>query len=362
MRICGRAEQEGAEKREAFRCPVSAAGQEAVFQVGDAEIPVQLLDESAGGFALWADRDPGVEVDEVARLHTESGSHEVRVAHVQSEQQTSEMGQGTEGDPPGFRLGLERLRELEARGIMLPRMSWLDRVRVAGFCPLGTGNVAVGIVLALAITIGLVAIAVFLWRSDGTFIMPAGKLAKASPRSTIAESKSERDRHTESERDRRASRPNFPEQDTTSERPATEPDWRWQRASTSDHSTRGSPRPSGGPRSAAADSEGCGDAPWRTMIRRLPGAAVFLVEEVVQELNLTQEQVDELERIVELVGEAIQQIPIRWSHESRQQHAEKRQIVLAEARRRALEVLTEEQRACWETLQAEAAGEPGDAK
>ena len=97
------------------------------------------------------------------------------------------------------------------------------------------------------------------------------------------------------------------------------------------------------------------------MIRRLPGAAVFLVEEVVQELNLTQEQVDELERIVELVGEAIQQIPIRWSHESRQQHAEKRQIVLAEARRRALEVLTEEQRACWETLQAEAAGEPGDA-
>ena len=366
-----RGEQDKVEKRGAFRCGVQTPRQGGVLQVGGVEIPVQLLDESAGGFAVLADRDPGVEVNDIVGLRTDAGWHEVRVARMSSEPTTAEAGRRTDAARPGTRLGLERLRDLEPWEASRRWMSWRDRLRVAGFFPLGKGNVLVGVIFASVITVGLVAIAILLCRSDQGFTMLATGLSQPAHPSPRAEST----RRPEAGASR--------EEGTPSEGPSSAPDSVSERKLASDDSTRGSspppgrpawdrtideaievfyPASGGAPSSSLAYPPSREDEPWRTMVRRLPGAAAFLVKEVVQELGLTEQQVGRMERLVELTGEAIGQIPVRWPHETRWQHDAKRQILVAEARRRALEVLTEEQRARWETLQAEAAVEPGDAE
>ena len=79
-----------------------------------------------------------------------------------------------------------------------------------------------------------------------------------------------------------------------------------------------------------------------------------MLKEVVRELALTESQQEEIRRIADLSAEAIRQVRVRWPNETRQQHDQKRQILLVEARRRALEVLTDEQLARWQALQREA--------
>ena len=87
------------------------------------------------------------------------------------------------------------------------------------------------------------------------------------------------------------------------------------------------------------------------MIGRLPGANPFASEEVAQALGLSGSQQEEIERIIDLSSEAVRQIQQRWPDQTRQEQDEKRRILLDEARRRVLGLLTEEQRARWQALQ-----------
>jgi len=101
--------ENGVNQRKSFRCPVPNSRREAELRVRRRRLPVRLFNESSGGFAAWANRDPGVKVDEVAQLFTAVGRFEVRVAHV-AQLAPAEVGQ--HGAEPLFRIGLERLREL----------------------------------------------------------------------------------------------------------------------------------------------------------------------------------------------------------------------------------------------------------
>jgi hypothetical protein len=108
------------DNRKAFRCNVPESQQEAVLCVGRRRLAVRLQNESAGGFALWCERDPRLEPDDKARFFTSFGKFEVRVAHV-AEVEPDLPGEGLEGDlasstpQGGFRIGLELLREMDPK-------------------------------------------------------------------------------------------------------------------------------------------------------------------------------------------------------------------------------------------------------
>jgi len=104
--------------RKAFRCNVPDSQQEAVLCVGKRRLAVRLQNESAGGFAVWCERNPRIAPHDEARFFTSFGKFEVRVAHVAAVE-PDPLGAEPEGDlapatpPGGFRLGLELLREMD---------------------------------------------------------------------------------------------------------------------------------------------------------------------------------------------------------------------------------------------------------
>lgn len=278
----------GGEKRSAFRCPVSQPEQGALLRVGKTQkMRVQLLDESAGGFAVLADRHPGVRDGDVVRLYTESGWHEVRVVHVRKHRPAVAEGESVgERERPRYRVGFERVRDLAPREGARRLRAWFGWLGIGGSLPLLSSTVVV-VVLVLSVTAALAA---------GAAIFH--QIVDSSP------------------------------------------------------ARQSSPSQLGEPISSSAPS-GNADGPSQleAAIARLPGASPFASKEVARELELSQSQQEEIGRIVDLSGEAVRQIPLRWPDQTREQHDEKRQILLDEARRRILQLLTKEQRDRWEALQ-----------
>ena len=82
------------------------------MRIGRRRWPVWLFDESAGGFAAWMGVRPTMQVDDLAELRSPTGWFEVRVVYV-AQAEAEETAPGT--DAPLYRLGLQRVRELEGR-------------------------------------------------------------------------------------------------------------------------------------------------------------------------------------------------------------------------------------------------------
>ena len=329
---CQQSGPQGSEKRSAFRCRVSASQQESVLRAGRKQIPVRVLDESAGGFAVLANRHPGVGPDDVVRLCTESGWHEARVVHVCDHESAVAEGEPVvESEGPQFRVGLERLRDLASWEAERGLRAWFDRLGIGGFLPLFSSTVVVGVMLAVSVTAAIAAGAVVYGRMGHSGPTPGGAVGQPANSSPQAARRSSGKAHQPSEP--------VPGQSTG----------RFGSGSPVQRSS------SSGPSGNAGDSSGLA-----ATIRRLPGAGPFALKEVARELDLNESQQEEIGRIIELSGEAIGQIRVRWPGQTRQQHAERRQILLGEARRRVVELLTKEQRARWEALQGSAESESGN--
>jgi len=147
------------EQRKSFRCPASGSGKEGELLVGDRRFQVRLHDQSAGGFAVDADRRIPVRLGDVLRLSLDTTLFEVRVAHVAS----------VEVDPPGphanrqvgLRIGLQRLRELVVRATDRPDIPppTFDTTPLRAH----TGGLGLALTLAVAVVIvPLVGICLFL--------------------------------------------------------------------------------------------------------------------------------------------------------------------------------------------------------
>lgn len=279
----------GDEKRSAFRCPVQETVQWSVLRVRKKKLPVQLLDESAGGFALLADRHPGVEAGDVVRLCTESGWHEVRVVHVRKYEPAVAEGEPVgENGGPQFRVGLERVRDLAPREAPGGLRAWLDRLGIGNSLPWFSSTAMAGIVLALSVTAALAAGAVLFSR-----------MGDSSP---------------------------------TRHNPLSRP---------------------GEPLSSGVASQSAGESSrLAATTGQLPGSSPFTLKEMTRELQLSRSQQAEIGRIISLSNEAVRQIPVRWPGQTREQQAEKRRILLDEAHRQALQLLSDEQRDRWEALQS----------
>ena len=91
----------------------------------------------------------------------------------------------------------------------------------------------------------------------------------------------------------------------------------------------------------------------RSRIQSLRGARVFVLPEVAEELSLGDAQQEQVRRIIEETAEALRQIDERWQGDSRWRRSHLRERLFGEARRRALELLSVEQRARWDRMQGE---------
>jgi len=170
------------ENRRSFRCNVPESQREAVLRVGRRRLAVRLYNESAGGFAVWCERDPALAPDDRARLFTVFGTFEVRVAHVgelESDPPAEEPdGESPPSTPPSrFRIGLEVLGELD-KDFRAPRTG----TRRLSEWSTASSPFALGVlvtVLAASVVVGAVTAARWLISPAAAHIVPF--LSSAEP-------------------------------------------------------------------------------------------------------------------------------------------------------------------------------------
>jgi hypothetical protein len=122
-------------RRESFRCPADGPRRHGRIIIGRRNFPARILDESAGGFGIELDVDPGCEVGDTLLLEVATAWTEVRVLTIQRCQPAPDDPQDDDpqdddpqdDDPPNavdptlIRLSVERLRDVEGPRSLL---SW----------------------------------------------------------------------------------------------------------------------------------------------------------------------------------------------------------------------------------------------
>ncbi len=89
--------------RQSYRCAVDESHREAKLCAAGAWTPVELIDESAGGFGVVSEQPLGVSAGDVVQLRVDGELFETRVVYI--EEQTPD----DERAGPSFRLGLKRV-------------------------------------------------------------------------------------------------------------------------------------------------------------------------------------------------------------------------------------------------------------
>ena len=68
------------ERRETYRMPKSSEQQHAKLKIGKKLVAIQVLDESAGGFLISADKLPQTDPMQTVEMFSSNGAHYLRVA------------------------------------------------------------------------------------------------------------------------------------------------------------------------------------------------------------------------------------------------------------------------------------------
>jgi len=332
------------EKRQSFRCVVPELRTAATLVIGDCQREVQLLDESAGGFAVTTEQPIEIEEGTAGVLHTAVGSFKVGVCNAGELELPATGGRPQPGrgksQPSAatvvYRLGLKRLGEAEPP---LSAKAWLASSlfrRVGGLFPANTTALfsAVAVILVLAVT--PLAAVVVLWSLKHPIITQAIPWEKIQPGSVLLGG------------------------------PEPQPPGRSQRRQQPKHGSQSTPAsftPAGNrtpdvplPPPLGNGVKVAASAPARRLddlqqtIRSMPGADAFVLPMIVRRLQLSDEQVRELRRIVNATRQTLGLIGKRESRTGRQERAETRTIILDAAHREALNVLTKEQREDWHEM------------
>jgi hypothetical protein len=155
------AQEPSHELRKTYRCPVPEGRQQAELRVGRRWLGVRLYNESSGGFAAWLEGDPRLQVGDRGQLYAEAGGFDVRIAHVGPadavENDLLGAGDRREGATL-YRLGLERLADLEPRGRQRSARDGLPRCDVPLQSHFGILLVAVLALLVVAAMLGAAAL------------------------------------------------------------------------------------------------------------------------------------------------------------------------------------------------------------
>jgi len=298
-----RLKDEARDRRNSFRCPVTESWRQCALVVGKTRLPVWLLDESAGGFAVLADGPPGVTENQRVQLVTDTGWFDVGVIHVrQVDPEDAANGAPAGAEGPWFRIGLCRLGEFEsaAEDAALFPAGFGLHFSLAKWCPSNRGlMVVVGVLFTLALIVLPLAL-MPTFKRDGDWW-----LKRLAP-------------------------------------------WDGARSPTSATSGDAESRPA----RLSSASQGDLGAPWslRDTARRLPGATPLTLPEVVRTLKLTDAQQEKIRLVIDATTQAMRDLDSPLQGRQRQQLSAIRAQAFEEALKEALKVLDSEQRARWEAL------------
>lgn len=305
--------QHGPEQRKAFRCTVTGPKKQVLLRIGEQMVEGTLHDQSAGGFAVDLYDQPKVQPDDVLRMSLDATVFEVRVARIAQLDANESAGVGRR---PGYRIGLQRLRELAVAPMVRPPQPGGAPTFDTSVLRRHTGGIVLALVLAGTVVLAPL-VGMYWVRQQGDSL--GGALERLLERWT------ERAERIPASSSPTAVWPNLPPQPHRTIPPATVADI--------SH--------------AAADEDA-----KAVHLLRLPGASPFLAPELARRLQLTDPQQQRIAQIAEQTAKQLAELDVRLSGLSRQAYSEQAELLLQEARKQAEALLTDEQRARLEELLA----------
>lgn len=293
------------ENRRSFRCPVPEEGVRAELRIGRRRIPVQLHDESAGGFAVTAAECLDVKRSDVFQLHFDSRVFDVSLIHL-FEQGPKDPARGART----YRIGLQRLGEIVAppsAGPLSQRLlsNVLRLPSPSAHAPVSFSGVLLALVVVAA---PLLFAGLFFYYYYTTLDASAEGSARAAD--VIAQ-------------------PLGPV-------PAESSPGRLSLAGRASMA-------------GAASTASGGPSSWAS-IARLPGAAALLASPMIRELGMSENQQRRIREIVDQTAGAFKEMDVQLRGITRQDQSELERKLLEAGREKALGLLTPEQRRRFQTL------------
>lgn len=296
------------ERRASFRCPVNGPRRGGRLRIGKREIPVDVLDESAGGYSVVSEQELDCEVGQSMLLQIESSWTIVRIMNVQKGEANT-------------RLGLLRLKDLEASEVEPePRIELLleSLKRLArALAPLG--RPAAGIVALLV----------------GGALLGVGVIVVLERSAPLADLIEHDDASRKIEDMTLPDPPPFREGRTSEEEPEHKP--RKKRAA--NPPTPSDPREETPAAPERPRDEVASEKPVPEHVIRHSHPGLLLKPEIVKLLDLTREQIAELRRLFEETRTSTAALLTTDSEATSSQHE-----FALELGRRSLAVLTPAQR------------------
>lgn len=291
--------ERASENRRSFRWRVPEEDGRAELRIGGRRIPVQLHDESAGGFSVTAAEFPDVKRSDVFQLHAGSRVFDVSLVHL-SEQ--GPRNPGREGKT--YRIGLQRLGEVVRppdAGPLGQRLlsSALRRPSPSAHAPASLSGAVLAVVVVAA---PLLFAGLFYYYCRTTLDAASNESARAAD--LIA-------------------------------RPS---------GLASVDSPVGRLSAAGRTQTAGGASTASGGASEWATIARLPGAAALLASPTIRELGITEDQQRRIRQIVDQTTDAFKQIDLHFRDMTRQDQSRLERKLLEAGREKALGLLTPEQR------------------
>jgi hypothetical protein len=318
------------DRRGSFRCPAVDAEHRAVLKIGDLRMGVRIVDESAGGFGIETDVLPNLNVGDVCQLLTEAGWYEVQLKYVS----LVEDALNTVGGVDAYRLGFSRGKyifdypeETTHEPLRLRIQNYLFSMR-----PFGGSMTYSGLTFAIIVVLGIIGLAMLVTRQQGQAV----DLSRSDLKNAQSKSKESSDAAwpIESHIDHLAK----PEHGS-SELPTGRSDFH---SAVAELPKIISLKSNKKPPAVESKTPGAFDR-----IKNVSGAAALIVPEVAKILQLTQDQLAEIQSIVEQTTKAIQNLDILWPDAERQEQSQRREEIMERSRQQAVDTLTDSQRLQW---------------
>ncbi|MBN1394956.1 MAG: hypothetical protein JW959_08030 [Pirellulales bacterium] len=307
--------------RTTFRCPVAESRSPCTLVLGGETLPARLVDESAGGFAVYVDYPINLEIGQTIQLETDSGRFKVSVRSIED---VSSPENREDGDGENLRrLGLQRLGDAVPEiGPWPSPFAWGFRRRLRQWFPSNQWLSLSGVLLMLGTLFVPLGLAVMLWTART--VKNDDKISVADPWSS----------HSREE----PGRGTLPISPPSSDEPVDRP-----QSALSFLSGWGE-----NPRETHVNSE----TELRKLVRWLPGPTSLGLPEVARRLKLSEEQQKTIRRIIDAMAAAMREIdldPLLRGVE-RSRIGQLREKLFDDHLRQAVEVLTPEQQAEWKML------------
>ena len=149
------------EQRSSYRCAVSGSRRHGRLTIGDRELAVEILNESASGFSVVLDEASDCAVGVVGILKSAAGWAEVEIKNLQLLGPAASEESADAEPKPRTRLGLLRLRTLEesdAETELSVELPWLSLKTLGGFF----GALARPLISTAGVTIGALVLGILL--------------------------------------------------------------------------------------------------------------------------------------------------------------------------------------------------------